>query len=99
MTAEDRTSSGDSAADAQARLDQIREEAGMPRRGDELARRAREAGGGEDASDYRDPPLDWRLTPRNVLLQLLAAGLFIAVVWFFVALLTDSWSALLGHYS
>ena len=77
-------------AEARARLDQIREEAGMPRRGDELAARS----GRRDESG--DPPLDWRLTPRNVILQLAAVALFIAVVWFLVALITDSWTALLA---
>lgn len=80
---------GEAAAEARARLDQIREEAGMPRRGDELAR----SRGGEDSGD---PPLDWRLTPRNVILQIIAVGAFAAAIWFLFALLTDSWSAVFG---
>lgn len=84
---------GAEAAEARARLDQIREEGGMPRRGDEIAARS---GPGADGGEGRvDPPLDWRLTPRNVILQILAVAAFVAAVWFLVALVTDSWMALL----
>ena len=84
---------GEKAAEARARLGQIREEAGMPRRGDELARSSGSARGGDD---FGEPPLDWRLTPRNIFLQALAVGAFVAAIWFLFALLTDSWSAVFG---
>lgn len=81
-------------AEAQARLDQIREEGGMARRGDELA--ARRSGEKDDhESAFSDPPLDWRLTPYNIVMQLAAVALFIGVVWYLVSLVIDSWSAFL----
>ncbi|MEL6980402.1 MAG: hypothetical protein AAGM38_17235 [Pseudomonadota bacterium] len=83
----------EAAADARARLDQMREEAGMPLRGDEIAQRA----GGETPIG-EDPPLDWRLTPRNVALQIGAVALFAGVVWFLAMLVYDSVAALFAHY-
>ena len=35
------------------------------------------------------PPLDWRMTPRNIALQILAILAFIAVVWFMATLMFD----------
>lgn len=69
-------------AEAKARLHQLREEAGGALSGRELARRF----GLQDDPESGDPPLDWRLTPRNVILQLLGAVVFGAVVWFLASL-------------
>ncbi|MEL6318351.1 MAG: hypothetical protein AAFR16_12025 [Pseudomonadota bacterium] len=81
-------------AQARAKLDQVREEAGMPLRGDELAaRRAPTPSRGEDLNG--DPPLDWRMTPRNIALQLGAIALFVAVCWFLIQLATDGIRALI----
>ena len=85
-----RRDANETTAAARAKLDQLREEAGMPLRGDELSHRV----GGEEGSN--EPPLDWRLTPRNVILQLAAIALFVAVVWFLITLVADSLSVLFG---
>ncbi len=79
------------AEDAQAALNQINYQAGGALSGAEIRRQRGEPGDDADA-----PPLDWRLTPRNVILQLLAIALFVAVCWFFVALVLDSVAALFG---
>lgn len=79
------------AEEAQARLDEIRHLGGMPLTGEELARRQ-----GENEPGVPPPPLDWRLTPKNVVLQLLAAALFAAVVWFLISLTTDNLRAIFG---
>lgn len=71
--------------EAQARLDQLREEAGMPRRGDELAQR-----GAAQTGEADDPPLDWRLTPRNVILQVIAVALFLGAVWLLYSIVADA---------
>jgi len=64
--------------DAQARLDQMRHEAGGALTGAEARQRA-----GLDPSEAQDdPPLDWSMTPLNVTLQLLAVALFLLVLWF-----------------
>ncbi|MCI4660731.1 MAG: hypothetical protein MRY63_02770 [Neomegalonema sp.] len=64
--------------DAQAELDQIREQAGGALSGRERAQRL-----GLDPDDtLADPPLDKRLTARNILLQGLALLLFLAVMGF-----------------
>lgn len=60
----------------------MREQAGGALSGREVARRMN-LDGDESAGD---PPLDWRLTPRNVILQLAAVAAFIGVVWFLGAL-------------
>lgn len=78
------------AADAQAKLDQVRHEAGGAITGAE--HRMREGVTAEERVD--EPPLDWRLTPRNVILQLLALAIFGAIVWFLVSLVSDSLSVL-----
>lgn len=79
-------------ADAQARLDQIRHQSGGFLYGREILSRM-----GEDPTKEEGaPPLDWRLTPRNVILQLLAVAAFVGAIWFMGALLFDSWRALLG---
>ncbi len=65
-------------ADAKARLDAMRQEAGGALAGEEIRQRR----GLDPAGGSEDPPLDYRLTPVNVLLQLLAAGVFLAVVGF-----------------
>lgn len=80
------------AADAQAELDRLRHEAGGALSGHEL--RVRE--GLTERDVVPDPPLDWRLTPRNIALQLLGVIVFAAVVWFLVDLMVDSWGALLA---
>ena len=78
--------------DAQAALDQVRHQAGGALSGDDLRKRWKL----NKLENPDDPPLDWRLTPRNVILQLLAVALFIGVVWFIVALVTDSLHTLFG---
>lgn len=80
------------AEEAQAALDQIRTQAGGALSGSELKRRF----GLDDDPESDAPPLDWRLTPRNVILQLLAVALFVGVIWFLVALVSDSLSVLFG---
>ena len=86
-TAHDQT-----AADAQAELDRLRHEAGGALTGQEL--RDREGLSEDDVIPV--PDLDWRLTPRNIALQLLGLAIFGAVVWFLVDLMVDSWGALLA---
>jgi len=76
--------------DAQARLDQMRHEAGGALTGDELRRRA-------GLEPEEDPPLDWRMTPLNVTLQLLAVALFLAVVWFLVTSFFGGFSEVLNR--
>lgn len=78
------------AEEAQAALDQLRTQAGGALSGPELKRRFGITG----EADPDAPPLDWRLTPRNVALQILAVLLFMAVVWFMVALITDNLAVL-----
>lgn len=80
------------AADAQAELDRLRHEAGGALSGRELQYRQ----GLSEDDVVPDPPLDWRLTPRNVALQLLGVAVFVLVVWFLVDLMVDSWGALLA---
>ncbi|MEO1329160.1 MAG: hypothetical protein AAFW46_05825 [Pseudomonadota bacterium] len=80
------------ATEAQAALDQLRTQAGGALSGSELKRRFGLEEGGEDDA----PPLDWRLTPRNVILQLGAIALFVAAIWFLGALVTDGVSSLFG---
>lgn len=66
--------------DAQARLDQLRHESGGALTGREVRQRH-----GMDPNEVNeDPPLDWRPTPLNVTLQVLAIALFLLVVWFIV---------------
>lgn len=81
------------AREAQAQLDQLRAQAGGALSGEEVARRS---GVDPDEGLNDPPPLDWRLTPRNVILQLGAIALFAAVVWFFYALVRDSLAILFG---
>lgn len=83
---------GADSADAQARLDQLRHEAG----GVLTGREVRERWGIDDKEGLEDPPLDWRLTPRNIVLQLLAVVLFALVVWFLVSLALGGVAALFG---
>lgn len=76
--------------EAQAVLDQVRTQAGGALSGRELRRRFDLEGEGADNS----PPLDWRLTPRNILLQLGAALLFLAALGFMISLMVGGVSAL-----
>ncbi len=71
------------ARDAQAALDAMRHEAGGTLTPEEL----RERHGIEDPGE--EVPLDWRLTPANVILQVLAAAAFLAVVGFLGWLVWD----------
>ncbi len=66
--------------EAQARLDQMRQEAGGALTGAEA--RARAGVRPEDAQE--DPPLDWRMTPKNVAIQAVVIAVFLAVVWFLI---------------
>lgn len=85
-------SDDDRSHEAQSALDQAHHHAGGALTGREVRKRW-----GMDAlDDPKDPPLDWRLTPRNVILQLLAVALFGGVVWFFFTLISDSLGALFG---
>lgn len=81
-------------ADAMAKLDQMRHEAGGALPGWEVRKRAGldPHGGSEEA-----PPLDWRMTPKNIVLQVLAIALFIAVVWFIVTTFFGGIGALLNR--
>ena len=72
-------------AEAQAALDQMRVQAGGALSGRELGDRL----GRRDHTDDHAPPLDWRLTPRNVALQVLAVALFLAAGWLMLSLMTD----------
>ncbi len=65
-------------ADAMAKLDQMRHEAG----GALTGREARERAGLDPNEANEDPPLDWRMTPRNVIIQALVIALFLVVLWF-----------------
>ena len=79
--------------DAQARLDQMRHEAGGALTGAEARQRA-----GLDPNEASDdPPLDWRMTPLNVTLQLLAVALFLSVLWFVVTTFTGGIGELLNR--
>ena len=70
----------DTQEDAQARLDQLRHEAGGALTGREVRQRY-----GLDPNEANDdPPLDWSATPLNITLQILAVALFLAVVWFII---------------
>ena len=76
-----RKNDGEREKDAQAALDQALHQSGGALSGEELARRL----GVEPDPDA--PPLDWRMTPKNVILQLLAVLLFVgAIGWVFRAL-------------
>lgn len=66
--------------EAQARLDQMRGEAGGALSGREV----RERHGLDPDEAEADPPLDWRPTPLNITLQLLAVAVFIGVFWFLI---------------
>ncbi len=83
----------EAARDAQARLDQLRHEAGGALTGAE----ARERAGLDPEEVDPDPPLDWRMTPRNVVLNLLAVAVFVAAVVFIIGLFLDGWGALFRH--
>ncbi|MEL6277460.1 MAG: hypothetical protein AAF661_14295 [Pseudomonadota bacterium] len=82
--------SDETSKDAQAKLDQLRHEAGGALTGPEVRKRW----GMEGDGGLEDPPLDWRLTPRNVILQVAAVVLFGAVVWFIAMLAFDGVAAL-----
>jgi len=79
--------------DAQARLDQMRHEAGGALTGAE----ARERAGLNPDDAQEDPPLDWRMTPANVTLQILAVALFLFVLWFLVTTFAGGVSALFNR--
>lgn len=79
--------------DAQARLDQLRNEAGGALSGREVRKRY-----GLDPNEANeDPPLDWSPTPMNIVLQILAVLLFIAVVWFIVSSFFGGFSEVLSR--
>jgi len=79
--------------DAQARLDQMRHEGGGALTGAEVRKRA-----GLDAAEASDdPPLDWRMTPLNVTLQVLAVALFLFVLWFLVTTFASGAGALFNR--
>jgi len=67
--------------DAQARLDQLRHEAG----GALTGREVRQRHGLDPRETNDDPPLDWSPTPANITLQILAVALFLVVIWFIVS--------------
>ena len=77
--------------EARARLDQMRGQAGGALSGREIAKRYKLLEGDEGA-----PPLDWRLTPRNVLLQILAVVAFCAALWLMGSLMFTGFAILLG---
>lgn len=77
---------------AQRRLDQLRHEAGGALKGDEVRKRH----GLDPGQTYADPPLDYRLTTRNILLQVLAVALFAAVLLFMFDLFFAGGSIMLG---
>ena len=79
--------------DAQARLDQLRHEAGGALTGREL--RKRRGLDPREASD--DPPLDWSPTPANITIQILAVALFLAVVYFIVSSFFGGFSEVLSR--
>jgi len=81
------------AEEAQARLDQLRHEAGGALTGREV--RKRHGMKPEEASD--DPPLDWSPTPLNITLQILAVALFLVVVWFIVSSFFGGFSEVLSR--
>ena len=64
---------------AQADLDAVLHQSGGALSGEELRARA---GDGQEA--WPTPPLDTRLTFRNIVLQLAAIVLFIGVMWFMI---------------
>lgn len=78
--------------DAQAELDALRHQAGGALTGSEL--RSRKGMAPDDSME--SPPLDWRLTPTNVILQLLVIGIFMCVVGFLGWLAWDGVSAVFG---
>lgn len=79
--------------DAQAVLDQMRHEAGGALTGAEARQRA-----GLDPDEAEgDPPLDWRMTPLNVTLQLLAVAFFLFVLWFMVTTFAGGVEALFSQ--
>ncbi len=81
------------AEDAQARLDQLRHEAGGALSGREVRKRH-----GLDPNDTSDdPPLDWSATPLNITLQILAVALFIAVMWFIITSFFGGFSEVLSR--
>ncbi|MEL6317322.1 MAG: hypothetical protein AAFR16_06745 [Pseudomonadota bacterium] len=74
--------------EAQAALDRLRHQAGGVLTGPEVARRH----GIDPKESVGDaPPLDWRMTPRNILLQLAAIAAFVGVMGFLVFLMVDGW--------
>lgn len=76
------------ARDAQAALDALRHQAGGTLTPEEI--RSRHSIEGDEQEDS----LDWRLTPMNVFLQLLAAAAFVAVVGFLGWLVWDGVKAI-----
>lgn len=78
--------------EAHAALDSARHQAGGALTGHEVRKRWKL----EAMDDPKDPPLDWRPTPRNLFLQALAVALFVGIVWFLIALVTDSLEVLFG---
>ena len=83
-------------AEAQAALDQLRTQAGGALSGDEVEDRLRRHGA-HDKADPGEPPLDWRMTPKNILMQVLAVALFIGVVWFMISLMFDGMGSIFSY--
>jgi len=79
--------------DAQARLDQLRHEAGGALTGREVRKRH----GLDPNETMEDPPLDWRPTPLNITLQILAVALFLGVVYFIVTSFFGGFSEVLNR--
>lgn len=82
------------AADAQARLDQLRGEGGGALGGRELSRRLGLRRREEPVEDEDAPPLDWRMTPLNVAIQLLAIIAFVGALWFMIDLMLSGFGEL-----
>jgi hypothetical protein len=82
--------------EAQATLDQIRTQAGGALSGKEIKRRLGAMTDGHD--DESRVSLDWRPTPKNLLLQGVAILAFIAVMGFLLMLMLDGFAAVFNHY-
>lgn len=78
--------------DARAQLDALRHQAGDALTGNEV--RARHDLAGDEDTD--EPPLDWRLTPRNVAIQFVVIAVFAAAAVFLGWLVWDGVSAIFG---
>ncbi len=82
------------AAEAQDRLDRLRQEAGGALSGRDVARIAGSRRDKQPLVDEDAPPLDWRPTPRNIALQILAVALFLFVMWYLIDLFVSGVEAI-----